>query len=385
MMRKLLLGTTAIIGASILATGGASVLATGQALAAEPPELKISGYIRFEAWFAGQDNPDVGASRADTDATQGDIQSGDASRGYFFDVDDAEIQFRANGVADNGLEYGGKIELDVDGSNTVADEIVVSLGGAWGTIFLGNEDGAEDLVKVAGFSVLSGQGGWDGDLDSIFNFTSSLDSPSNPWDTGDATKITYFTPSFQGFRAGVSWTPDTGDERGDDIGDGGDDFENHIGFGLEHKGNFNDFGWHVSGRGGYAEPEDSTSDAEDLWGWAIGARINYMGWSLAGAYADNDDSGVTKGTSADAGQWWDVALRYSTGPYTIAGGYFRAKQDTTLGNEDEVSVVSVGGNYVVAPGLDLYVEYNYVEDDPGDPGDTENEGHIGVVGTRISF
>ena len=375
-MRKLLLGTTAIIGASILTTG--------QTLAADPPELKISGYIKFETWFAGQDNPDVGATRA-SGATQRDIQKGDASRGYFFDVDDAEIHFRADGVADNGLEYGAKIELDVDGTSTIADEIVVSLGGAWGTILLGQEDGAEDLVKVAGWSVLAGQGAWDGDLDSIFNFTSPLNSAKNSWDTSDATKITYFTPSFAGFRAGLSWTPDTGSERGTDIQDGGDDFENHIGFGLEHKGDFNDIGWHVSGRGGHAEPEDSTSDVEDLWGWAIGARINYMGWSLAGSYNENDDSGVSKSSRADAGQWWDVGLAYSTGPYKVSGGFYRSTQDTALGNENEVSIINFGSSYIVTSGLQVYAEYNYIDDDPGDPGATSNEGHVGVLGTQISF
>ncbi len=369
MMRKLLLGTTAIVGASILATG--------QALAAEPPELKVSGYIRFEAWFAGQDEEQQTGTPED---------NLNASRGYHFRIDDAEIRFNANGVADNGLEYGGKVELDLDGASTIADEIVISLGGAWGTIFLGQEDGAEDLVKVAGFSVLSGQGGWDGDLDSTVNFNSDLNAPdSTGWDSGDATKITYFTPSFAGFRAGVSWTPDTGQELSKIIDDGGSDFENHIGVGVEHKGNFQDLGWHVSGRFGYAEPEDSTEPVDEAWGYSIGARVNYMGWSLAGAWNDNGDSGVATGADGDAGQWWDVALRYSTGPYTVAGGYFRGEIDTGPAGDDEVSIVSVGGNYVVAPGLDVYAEYNYVDDDPADSTVEDNTAHVGVVGTRISF
>ncbi|MCG8507785.1 MAG: porin, partial [Rhodospirillales bacterium] len=86
-MKKVLLATTAIVGVAFVS----------QAMASEKPKLSMSGNVKFEAAFVDED--DV---------------TGSSNRGYKFYTDDAEIIFKASATADNGLEYGAKIEYEFE-------------------------------------------------------------------------------------------------------------------------------------------------------------------------------------------------------------------------------------------------------------------------------
>ena len=383
-MKKFLLGTTAMVGAS--------VLMAGTALASDPPKLSLSGYFKFEAWFADQDA--VGTT---------------ANRGYHFENDDVEIHFKAYATADNGLKYGTKIEWDLDANNI--DEAVLDFSGNWGILFLGDEDGASDLMKVGGFSALTAGGGWDGGPTAILQNPGSVNllGPTLGFGSGiadsigdsdDATKISYFTPSFSGFGLGISWTPDTGHSMGGAISDvaagaASSHVENLLEWGAEYKGTIaNDFNIHVSARGLWGEPEGETDgDAagrEDIMSWGLGGKVEYQGFGLAAGYGDNGDSGINKtakNAGRDAGIWYDVALSYKNGPYTVAGGYFHSEEDRTATTKDEVDFFSIGGKYNVAPGLDVYAEYDYVEIDDGSGTTTavDNDASLFMIGTQITF
>ena len=377
-MKKILLGTTAMVGAS--------VLMAGTAIASDPPTLTISGYMKFEAWFADQD------------------ATASSNRAYHFEVDDAEVHFNAKATADNGLKYGVKIEVDVD-NNMTTDEAVINLEGGWGILFLGDEDSAADLMKVAGFSVLTAGGGWDGGPTAILQNPGSVNllGPTLGWNTGtadgvgndsDATKISYFSPSFSGFRLGVSLVPDSGHTLGNAISDtaSSGQIENLWAFGGEYKGTIaNDFNIHVSARGLWGSPEgDGTSLREDVGSFGLGGKVEYQGWGLAVGYADNGDSNLLKTQTAagqDAGWWADVGLSYSNGPYKIAGGYFHSEEDRGTTGDDEVDFFSIGGNYNVAPGLDIYAEYDYVEidDSTGSTTAVDNDASLFLVGTKVTF
>ena len=64
-MKKSLLGSTAIVGASLLLA--APVVAQG-------PEISLNGYLKFEVWY--DDN---------------DRDGSDTSQDYHFEVDDADL------------------------------------------------------------------------------------------------------------------------------------------------------------------------------------------------------------------------------------------------------------------------------------------------------
>ena len=370
MMKKILLGTTAIVGVALV----------GQAMAAEKPKLSMSGNVKFEAAFVDED----------------DI-AGSSNRGYKFYTDDAEIVFKASTTADNGLEYSAKIEYEFEsneGGGEGTDEAMIWLEGNWGLLQLGNEDGAEDAMKVGGWSVLGGTGGHDGEF-FVNNSTSALDGPSLEGDTSDATKVTYYTPSLSGFRAGISFTPDSGHEYDEDFSDSdADEQENNIGFGVEYKQDFDQFGVHVSGRYVTAEHENNddggaTSEREDISAFAVGAKVTFGGFAVAAGYADNDDSGELKSDVAngrDAGEWFDVGASYSTGPYKVAVGYYHSERNVSNTQEAEADIFTVTGDYNVAPGLDVYAEYLYADIEDGTTATTtDNEASSFIVGTKVSF
>ena len=92
-----------------------------------------------------------------------------------FGVDESELQLNVSGTADNGLNYGFKIEINANTSDgTVADEVRLQLSGGWGTLQMGDEDGAEDIMNYGGENLMGATGGFDGDQDDVLLRTTWL-------------------------------------------------------------------------------------------------------------------------------------------------------------------------------------------------------------------
>lgn len=372
MMKKILLGTTAIVGVA-LAT---SAFAAG-------PELSLSGFSKFEMDFVDQDN-----------------ESGNMNRGYRFEIDDFEIDFKAEATADNGLTYGAKLEMQFanngtsgDSTDDRTDEATIYLSGNWGTLILGNDDGADNVYAIAGYGVLGGMGGWDGE-NFFTNTSSALVTSSLAGNTSDTTKVSYFTPSFSGFSLGASWTPDSEHFGGASLNDEDGSMENVLAVSGKYEGSFSDVGVAVSAAyitGAYENNDvgGATSELNDVSTWSIGAKVTYAGFALAGSYNDNGDTGITKAAEAagaDAGYWWDVALSYKTGPYKVGVGYYNSEKEFTSTRTAEADYFAITGGWNVAPGLDFYAEYDYVDLEDGTSATTnDNEANVFMVGTKVSF
>ncbi|MBE9558165.1 MAG: porin, partial [Proteobacteria bacterium] len=245
-MKKGLLGSTALIGAAALAAGAA--------VAAEAPTWKLTGNANFQFYYVDQDATGIAKnSWVGQETWESETGSWTAAEGvgvfgagtqdsqdhdWYFGVDEAELQLNVSGTADNGLNYGFKIEINANTTdNTVVDEARLQLSGGWGTVQLGDEDGAEDIMNYGGESLMGATGGFDGDQDdylyhagsgvdflitkgvvsdSLTRFvaygTKSTDSTkitntmnvaapsyaSIAGDTSDRTKVSYFSPRFSG-------------------------------------------------------------------------------------------------------------------------------------------------------------------------------------------
>ena len=372
MMKKILLGTTAIVGTALL---------VGPALA-EAPKVGMSGNVKFEATFVDQD-PISATTSAKT-------------RGYDFTVDDAEIVFKASSTADNGLEYGAKIEYEFEanvGGGQGTDEAMIWLEGDWGTLNLGNEDGAEDSMKVGGFSLLTAAGGYDGE-NEFTNSSGAITGPSFVGDTSDANKISYYTPKMSGFQVGVSFTPDSGQDLDEAMSDDDGDMETHFGVGVKYDGDFDQVGISASVRymaAGYEANDDvgATTEQNDVSSVGLGAKVTFGDFAVAAGYQNNGDSGVTEANETlglDAGEWYDVAASYSSGAITVAAGYFHSQKKTAATTKSEADMFTIGGNYAVADGLAVYGEFNYVDLEDGTTATlNDNEATTVIVGTKVSF
>jgi hypothetical protein len=401
-MKKVLLGSTALLGAAALFAAPASA----------DMETSFSGFLKSEFWGASQDNDDP--------------------RDYVFGVDDSEFHIKAKNTADNGLSYGVTLEFEVGDDITSDEGYLWFSGDDWGTIQLGGNDGASETMPYSGDFSLTAAFGYDGGLGAVWNFQNSIVSPNLAGDTGDAAKINYFSPRFSGVQVGLTYLPDSGQASvGSDTlsaSDGDDEDVFQIGANFVDTINGIDIGIGAayttasreSGSGSaaiaavptsslvtsaraelisdgltvaeaaLAVPDDAVAAVaavgatEDSEGIHVGFNLGFSGFTVGASYGDNFDSGCVKGVSGcDGGQFYEVAGGYSTGPWAVSVGWFHGERDLTATTDEETDIVSIGAKYSLAPGAVIISEVNFV--DESGSANADNDGTTYMVGTQISF
>lgn len=361
-MNKILLGTTALIGASLLAS---SAMAAG-------PKVTVGGFLDFQAGFVDED---LDAGKSD----------------YEFQ-NDTEIHFNVDGKSDSGLGYGAVVELeadvtaDADGEGFNADRTYLYLEGGWGRTEMGSNYGPTKTMKVDASTFARATGGIDGDWNDFVTLpVAAIYTPDLLLDAGsggalgateDATKITYYTPRFSGFQLGASFIPDTGDVgQAPFSGNAGvGQAENVVSLGLNYAGNFNNVALELSATGEFGSAE--VAGVEDLGGYALGASVSTAGFTFGGSWADYNESLMAAGTDAE---FWTLGLAYVTGPFGASVSYM----DSETGTTDFTNLV-VGADYQLAPGMVPYVEVAFFDIDPAGTA-LDNSGSSVLVGTELTF
>jgi hypothetical protein len=376
-MKKVLLTTTALVGAAALFAGDAS---------AETPKVTVGGNISVQSGFLSDDQ----------DANQ-------RSQGF---RNDTEIDISVDGKSDSGLGYGAVIRLeadvtdDSDSDGTNASRSYVYLEGDWGRVELGSNVGAATTLKVDASSIAAATGGIDGDYDDYANASATfIGTPDLPIDYGftgagsttlgseareNANKLNYYTPRFSGFQLGVSYTPDTsnrGQTTGANFTDtNAGDVENAFDIGVNYEGEFDGVGIAAAVTGQFGESESNTQ--EDVSAWAVGLSASYQGFTLAGSYGDWDDSLQTTGSDIEA-NYWTLGGAYEFGPFAASVTYLSSEIEAT-GSDSEFDLISVGADYKLAPGLTPYAEVNFYDQDAAGTAN-DNEGTVFIIGTNLSF
>jgi len=227
-MRKILLGTTAVVGAALLAPG--------MAAAQQAPTVRIGGYFLGLYGYTQQTGTTptnvsmntIGGS--DTNGAGGNVNA--SSRlGHHDFSSDAEVHVFVNGKTANGLSYGAVLEMAFNqqeasvrnnGRRTVNDKTTASMDEYYafissptlGQLRFGDEDGPMGGLMNAGFVTNFGTGGVYGAWES---FTVRPNrTTTSPGALGDNTKVIYLSPQFFGFDFGASWAFNEGS--GEDTG-----------------------------------------------------------------------------------------------------------------------------------------------------------------------
>lgn len=378
-MKKILLGSSALVGAAALFAGAAN--------AAETPKITLGGFSTFQAGFTSEDN--------DTNLRAGAFRT------------DNVITVRVNGKSDMGLGYGAGIDLLADTSANAdnvassggnAERTFVYVDGKWGKLQGGSDLGVTKTMKVDASSIARASGGIDGDFTYFVTGTSGqvFATPDLFLDYGagqlgdestqNINKLSYYTPRFAGFQAGVSYLFDTttGDKgqnlsRGDNTSG---EAENVIVGAINYEGKFSNVGVMVGVTGEYGNAEASTEN--DLRTYQAGAKFDYMGFSLAGSYGNLGDSLRTKTAGSDSSNYfWTVGAAYETGPFGASVTYLDSQYDNGT-TDNEFSNLAFGVDYKLAAGLTPYAEVHIVDIDPtGTVND--NEATVVLVGTQLAF
>ena len=378
-MKKILLGTTGLVGAAFMFAGVA---------AAETPKVTVGGFADFQAGYIDDDS-DTG------------------ERAHAF-RNDTEVIINVDGKSDAGLEYGAEIALEADVSGDSDNEglnasrTFIYTGGQWGRIEWGSNVGAEQALKVDASNFAAATGGIDGDwyrfalADGNASTNGAIVRPrlavahgglgNNGFtaeDTINANKITYYTPRYQGFQVGVSYTPDAG-VRGQGtaagttnlLADNNGNYENIWSGGIHWEGNYEQVGIALAATGeqGDAETGGVFGSTEDLASYNFGGNLTFAGFVVGGSYGN-----YTETANVDA-EYWTAGFGYDFGPFGSSVTYLDSTTDTV-----DFYNVSVGVDYKLAPGFTPYIEASYFQADPAATATARNDGTVVLVGTQLAF
>lgn len=372
MRRYVLLGTTALAGIlAVTPPAPAAEVKPGGAL-----DISVSGFARFLV------------NGGDTDEF---LLDEDVSTGMDF-FNDMEVHFNARGKDEaTGIQYGATIEFEADTNATAnTDETWIFLKGGFGEVRLGDEDGAADadgLVKGP-VDIIKGIGtdGIEGDEWEEFLDGNKLYEPVG---TSDATKVRYYTPSFGGFRAGVSYTPNlngigSGSNNGDTIASKDVEAGDVIEGGVQFDGAFGDIGLAASLTGLYGDVKDEDSAGGDDYRSLQGGVTFGVGGFEVGASYVTYEAGAVEMDAVSA------AVAYGFGPLSVgvSGGY---GVDTdgididgnAVGSNPWLAILSA--TYALMPGVTLDGDLGLFDNDLEGGGELDGDGWRAIGRLGIAF
>ena len=359
-MKKVLLATTALIAASAFAAPARAEM-----------EVTVGGFTAFQAGFFDNDA---------ANQTGRDFQS------------ESQVVVHADGKADNGLEYGAKVTLMTSTNDTTNSlDNSIYLAGAWGRVVLGDELAAGRTLAV--FAPTVGAGQINGSAD---DFITSADRGHLLNDRGDATfvaydsiratNITYFTPKFAGFQAGVTYTPEYSAQGESVTFAKAGTTHDGIGLGLHYTGEFMGVGVKVGGQYNHADVQ--TAGTKDVNTWGIGTQLSYKGFTFGGGYDDQGKSLAVAGETKIHG--WNVGATYENGPWGVGISYldtdFGSNGTASLGNDGnggDYTEVALGATYKVAPGLTTSADVSFYNRDRNTGADTD--GTVALIDVTAAF
>ena len=387
-MKKTLLGTSALVTASLLA---------GPAFASDPLTVTVSGGIVTGFYFV--DSDDI----ASTDDTKVAISA-------------RSLMINGEGTLDNGLVAGASLVIELgddEGANASAQgdeatfqEAFAYLEGGFGRVEIGGTDGAAFKMHYTSPWFVPGNGV---DSPNIFNSNGvntagTLTAPafaSSPSTyslaTEDAPKISYFTPRLSGFQLGVSYTPDT--DAHDPISNGfgvsptGSSIEEVFEIAANYAGEIGSVELGVDVFYVTGEAATASIDPEEI---GVGASLGFAGFTLGGAYKESQDlSGgylataipIVGGANVEE-TVWTVGLAYGTGPWTVGVAYIESEIEsgTTSGNSLTTDFLQVGGGYSLGAGVDLGLDIQFISNEIATAGGSfEVEDTSAGVVLAISF
>ena len=372
-MKKLLIASTALVGVAFMATSAHAAL-----------KMDLGGY--FDGYGVYANNHDTATSLNKNDAKYALVR-------------DSQVHVNGQTTLDNGLTIGAHYQMYVAGQSaaaavatnvagrltasssqfpnnsqngTVVDEAYLYGQGGWGRVNFGEEDGAAYLLQVAAPSA-------DSNVDGMRVYVQSLDTQN--WnanlqgvildyqqaDFRHTDRITYLTPKFNGFQAGLSWAPYPNNTFvGSSVAqpsqiDQVKLFKSPWELAARWDGQFQ--GVAVSVGAGYSDAarQNSTTTAgqpgsTDLRTYNFGANVAMQGFSLGGAYkhSNNGMSSVADGNNNTT--IYDFGAGYDNGPYHAGISYFHEKFgagiiNTGVGQDATVHRYALGGGYTFGPGM----------------------------------
>lgn len=398
--------------------------------AAEPVKLSIGGEMKQQVIIADQD--------ADGQASV-DQQS------------NAYVNFKGSAKLDNGLDIAVSVETIASqqadsrtaagatgnggsGSNSNIRRAYLTLSSSFGQLILGQREDYGFITANSAPDVGWGlqDGDWSNAIASLSDHSSHLGTNTSRYNAR-SEKITLVTPSFAGFSAGFSYTPDISQARAgalsmasdSDVLNAGGGLNSRNGLNVNRRINRSTFAgdMYLGGVSYKNKFGDVSLNANAAMGqldlantrvYQGGLQASYAGFTLGGSVFVREvpnEATVTYvngvGPSAPtvvgnnayakavmhAGTSFDVGASYKSGPYAVSLGYFQDKSKrnpnaTGGGRADSTEVVALSGRYTMGPGVEWRNSF-YLVDFKNNGGfsndNTENNGFAVMTGVMVKF
>jgi hypothetical protein len=359
---------------------------------------------------------------------------------------EGEVYFRGQTTLDNGLTVGAFVQLEALTSADQIDESYIYFSGSFGRVEYGSMDSVAEQMYYGVPGTILPQLSTVIRNTTHYNVggNAAIYPQAGPGFTGygDWDKVNYYTPRIAGFQFGISYAPETCEDAnvaslaanqaaaigqtvpgaasfagagGGAGGAGGfgciGSFSNAtnngqqgdvatLGFNYVNKFGPVDVGaaffWskgNLEGPTGLGTVNGIT--ATDRKEMGFGLNLSAYGFTIAGGWR-RDNLGV-RSNNTDRTDY-NVGLVYRTGPWQFGAEYGRATVGqgiagagvpTTAGlraGDDVAEVFNAGVVYTMAPGIAFHAGIHYFNlDDNFHNPSAENDGVIGVIGTRLDF
>lgn len=319
-MKRILLGTTALVAAGAFAAG----TATADEMMAEPVSVGVGGYTTGAMYFASDGDDDKRSHAVE----------------YVF-----EVGISGSTTLDNGITVAVSGQIGRSGKHNSAidnfDEIHTTLSGSFGSLRLGRtESAAFNATVAAPGAAIGGMIGvnydWFAGAGGSVNTYTGIGGGANE----DSMKVVYTTPNFNGLTIGMSYAPNRGEgnlEQWDADGGGSDPTNRstaglgeHTAVGATYSTSFMEGGSLTLGAG----YEMASDGADDPSATRAGVNVSVDEISFGGGMYDEDGSGMQ----------FDVGASWTQGATEVGLQY--ANNET-----DNVSKAALHLTYTLGPGV----------------------------------
>ena len=327
-----------------------------------------------------------------------------------------EIIFTPSVTLDNGLTFGVNVQLESFGSvgDQIDESYVTISGDQLGTITIGSEN-SEGYRHMIGAPVVTSMWINSPSVSAFIPFSAALTSGfrtamissyTEVAGNNDAERISYRTPSFNGFTVGVSYARDGNQDdfsSSVDISNGTGALHDIFDIGVGYSGSVGgadiSFGarWGtgdvastaVAAVGPTSGPDGIDGNADDTAAipasvtpggtadtWGVGLNVGFGGFTIGGSYSENDNPG----TASDVSGWSLGASYDAPGPWSFALSTYQGESDAP-GSQEEYVAYKLGASRDLGPGVDWDIYAIQLDAENTVGGDVDGT----VIGTQINL
>jgi outer membrane protein OmpU len=378
-MKKILLGTSALVVAAVAAASAPAVAQTAPAAGittSSGMSVTIGGYARQYVTLIEHENAAPALRTGAVDQTS-----------------DNRLILTFRQALPSGMSAGAVWQINPNAGSTgtsITRRMWSFVEGSFGLVQLGGADNVGAQSGVGSFEAFTG-GYVIGDNNALginsntygvttSNFNHGGTNPSTGLDTDRiANKIVYFTPRIEGFQLGINYTPENSFRQGIPVANtqyvngwaGNVNYVNTIA-GVAVRASVGYLQWDNPSNVGLDNTVRNNFSATPKM-YNAGLGLQYMGIDVGGSYSRTKDfrsnttgttwSAAALGTRTVDGSVWEMGIGYIFGPAAVSINYTEGKnEDAAIANgvktlqglgDDKIKVLGASARYTLAPGVNV--------------------------------